>query len=93
MRERWLYSPQGDYEMTSKLPFPPPGFEELTLEEQIEYAQELSDLVASRPEQGISVPDWHMEIVEERLARYGDKIEGISWEDFEKEILEQLFKH
>lgn len=81
--------------MSSKLPFPPPGFEELTLEEQIEYAQELWELVTSKPDQGLSVPvpDWHMEIVEKRLADYeANGMEGITLEELEKELLELLKK-
>ena len=38
-------------------------------------------------------PDWHIRIVEERLAEYGpDFKEGKTWEEFEKELFEQLMK-
>ena len=40
----------------------------------------------------VSVPDWHMEIVEERLARYGGVVEGRTWEEVEAELLEELKK-
>ena len=80
--------------MSSKIPFPPPGFDELSLEDQIEYVQELWDRITSRPEsEQISVPDWHLEILEERLARYRENgEEGTSWEEFEKELIEELKK-
>ena len=78
--------------MSSKLPFPPLGFDELTIDEQVEYLQALWDRIMPR-EGEISVPDWHMEIVQERLARYeANGIEGTPWEEFEKELIEQLIK-
>ena len=41
----------------------------------------------------VSIPDWHMEIVEERLARYRSSgMEGTTWEEFEKELIELLTK-
>ena len=80
--------------MSSKVPFPPPGFNELSLEDQIEYVQELWDKITSRPEsEPVKVPDWHLEIIEERLARYRENgMEGTPWEEFEKELIEQLNK-
>ena len=78
--------------MSSKVPFPPPGFDDLSADEQAEYASELWDRVTLR-EHEISVPDWHMEIVRERMARYErDGMQGISWEELEKELLERLTK-
>ena len=76
--------------MSSKVPFPPPGFDDLSADEQADYASELWDRVTER-EHEISVPEWHMEIVRERMARYErDGMEGISLEDLEKELFEQL---
>ncbi len=76
--------------MSSKVPFPPPGFDDLSADEQADYASELWDRVTER-EHEISVPDWHMEIVRERMARYErEGMEGISLEDLEKELFEQL---
>jgi Putative addiction module component len=41
----------------------------------------------------LSIPDWHREIIEERLARYRSTgMEGTAWEEFEKELIEQLTK-
>ena len=76
--------------MSSKVPFPPPGFDDLSADEQADYASELWDRVTER-EHEITVPDWHMEIVRERMARYErEGMEGISLEDLEKELFEQL---
>ena len=78
--------------MSSKVPFPPPGFDDLSPDDQAEYVQELWDYIDSRKDQ-IEIPDWHKEILEERLARYArDGMEGISWEELEKELLDQLRK-
>lgn len=76
--------------MSSKIPFPPPGFDELSLEDQIEYVQELWDRITSHQEP-VSIPDWHLEILKERLASENPE-EGTPWEEFEKELLEQLMK-
>ena len=79
--------------MSSKIPFPPPGFDELTADEQVEYVQELWDYIVDSRSDQISIPDWHREILEERMAQYrenGD--EGIPFEQFEKELFEQLRK-
>jgi putative addiction module component (TIGR02574 family) len=77
--------------MSSKIPFPPPGFDELTADEQVEYVQGLWDYIVDSRSDQISIPDWHREILEERMARENPE-EGTSWEEFEKELLEQLMK-
>ena len=40
----------------------------------------------------VPVPDWHMAIIEERMARYRteDKTKWRTWEEFEKELLDKL---
>lgn len=52
---------------TQPVPTPPPGFDELTKEEQIEYLHELWNRVIA-DEDDVPVPDWHLEVVRERLA-------------------------
>ena len=76
--------------MTSEVPFPPPGFDELSIDEKIEYVNKLGDRIPPLPDD-ISDPD--IAFVEERLAYYEQNgMEGISWEEFRKELLEQLIK-
>lgn len=53
--------------MSQALPLPPPGFDALSPDEQIDYVQSLWDHIAARPED-VPVPDWHREI----LAEYND---------------------
>lgn len=40
----------------------------------------------------VEIPDWHMAIIEERLARYEseDKTNWSTWEEFEKELLAEF---
>ncbi len=45
----------------------PPGFEELSKERQIDYVQQLWDLIVALPDQ-VVVPDWHLEIVRNRVS-------------------------
>lgn len=76
--------------MSQALPLPPPGFDTLSVEEQIDYVQSLWDRIAARPEQ-VPVPDWHREILEERLAVYqANPNQGKSWEKVDQELTEDL---
>ena len=52
--------------MKQKVPNPPPGFDELTVDEKLDYVQSLWDQIAARPDR-VPVPDWHLELIEERL--------------------------
>jgi putative addiction module component (TIGR02574 family) len=62
--------------MSQALPLPPPGFDALSVDEQIDYVQSLWDHIAARPED-VPVPDWHREILAERLAaRDGNRDRG-----------------
>jgi putative addiction module component (TIGR02574 family) len=76
--------------MAQSLPLPPPGFDDLSVEEKIDYVSSLWDRIATGPED-VPVPDWHRQILEERLAR--DDVhpeEGLPWEEVKQEILRDL---
>jgi len=76
--------------MLDTLPMPPPGFDALTVEEQIDYVQSLWDHIAAHLEQ-VPVPDWHKQVLAERLVSYqANPNEGKLWEEFEKEVIEEL---
>jgi putative addiction module component (TIGR02574 family) len=62
---------------TQPLSNPPPGFEELSKDEQIEYIQELWNRVAS-DEDEIPIPEWHRQLLRERLATT-DSEDAESW--------------
>ena len=76
--------------MSQTLPLPPPGFDTLSVEEQIDYVQSLWDHIAAQPEQ-VPVPDWHKEILKQRLASYRTSPrEGKPWEEFEQDVTQEL---
>jgi hypothetical protein len=70
--------------MSQALPIPPPGFDALSIDEKIDY--ELWDRIAARPED-VPVPDWHRQILAERLAaRRADMDQGKDWEELETDL-------
>lgn len=76
--------------MSSQLPFPPPGFDDLSTEEQMEYVEKLWNYIPSR-EDDSEVPEGHMQIIEERMTRFRPGVdEGTTWEELEKELLKEL---
>lgn len=46
---------------------PPPGFEQLSKDQQIDYIQQLWDLILAVPDE-VPVPEWHLETVRDRVA-------------------------
>ena len=40
----------------------------------------------------VKIPDWHMAIIEERMAHYAseDITKWTTWEEFEKELFEEI---
>lgn len=65
--------------MVSALPMPPPGFEDLSTDEKVQYVQGLWDHIAADPA-NVQVPAWHRRIVEDRVAEYrANPDEGEPW--------------
>ena len=76
--------------MSSTIPEIPEEFKALSTDERIAYVQALWDFIAQSPEE-IPVPDWHKEILEERLAEFRENPrEGLTWEEVKKRILGKL---
>lgn len=76
--------------MSQALPIPPPGFDALSIDDKIDYVQSLWDRIAARPED-VPVPDWHQEIISERLAAHRDSMDqGKDWEELETELSAEL---
>ena len=72
--------------MGQALRVPPPGFETLTVDEQIDYVQALWDHIAAKPET-VPIPEWHRAVLDERLADVErDPNEGMSWDLFRAEL-------
>jgi putative addiction module component (TIGR02574 family) len=59
----------GVLSMSKIVPIPPPGFDDLSVDEQIDFVQSLWDRIAATAEQ-VPVPEWHRQIIRERLAAY-----------------------
>lgn len=76
--------------MPKPVPIPPPGFDDLPVEEQIDYVQYLWDRIAAHPDQ-IPVPQWHQEVLNERLKDYEANPEaGESWDVVRERLRNKL---
>lgn len=76
--------------MSKIVPTPPPGFDDLSVEEQIDFVQSLWDRIAATPEQ-VPVPEWHQQILRERLASYkANPGAGRPWADVRAELERKL---
>lgn len=72
--------------MSSKVPLPPPEFDDLSPDDENEDDQEY---VVVGPDK-VRIPKWHLELLREREARYGGAVVGRTWEEFEEELDEIL---
>jgi putative addiction module component (TIGR02574 family) len=76
--------------MASKVSNPPTGFDELTVEEKLDYVESLWDRIAARPD-SVAIPDWHLEAIEQRTNKgHAGSHEGRSWDDFREELRAKL---
>jgi len=71
-------------------PTPPPGFDDLPVDEQIDFVQSLWDRIAATSEQ-VPMPEWHRQIIRERLAAYNaNPSAGRAWLDVRADIERKL---
>jgi putative addiction module component (TIGR02574 family) len=76
--------------MSKIVPTPPPGFDDLSVDEQIHFVQSLWDRIAATPEQ-VPVPEWHRRIIRERLEAYhANPTTGRLWTDVRTDIVRKL---
>lgn len=76
--------------MAEAVPNPPPGFEELPVEEKIDYVQSLWERILATPQQ-VPVPNWHSRVLDERLEAYRTEPEqGKTWEQVREEVRGRL---
>ena len=76
--------------MSKQIPSPPPGFDELPVDERIDFVQSLWDRIAATPEE-VPVPEWHREIIRERLESYrANPTTGRPWADVRTDIAGKL---
>ena len=74
--------------MARRVPNPPPGFDDLTVDEKVNYVQSLWDRIAAKPET-VPVPEWHLDLIEQRLRRDRPGI-GRPWTEIRDELLGRL---
>jgi putative addiction module component (TIGR02574 family) len=73
--------------MPNAVRVPPPGFDELEIGEQIEYVQALWNRIAAK-EDVVPVPDWHREILDDRLADLeANPAASRPWEEVKADLL------
>ena len=78
--------------MPNAAPLPPPGFDELSVDEKIDYLQSLWDRIAATSET-IPVPDWHRDILDERMKDLeAVPVSGDSWEVVQERLRKQFDK-
>ncbi len=69
----------------------PPGFDDLSVEEKLDYLGALWARIASEPNQ-VPLPDWHRQILAERLATYRSGRGGSRpWSEFRDEVRSLLY--
>lgn len=69
---------------------PPPGFDDLSGEEKLDYIQALWDRVAAHPNE-VPVPEWHLRVIRERLEIYRSGQEtSRPWPEVREELLDRL---
>jgi putative addiction module component (TIGR02574 family) len=72
---------------------PPAGFDDLPVDEQIDYVNFLWDRIFVRGKEEPSVPEWHMELLRERVAAHDANPDaGELWEDVYAELLDEFGK-
>lgn len=76
--------------MPKSVPSPPPGFDQLSTTEQIEYVQSLWERIAASPAL-VPTPDWHLDIIRRRLHELEQSPQaGRPWEEVRAEIVRTL---
>jgi putative addiction module component (TIGR02574 family) len=76
--------------MTMPVPFPPPGFDDLSVDEKVDYLELLWNRIAAIPET-LAVPEWHREVISERLRDLeSNPNTGDSWEVVQKRLRGRL---
>jgi putative addiction module component (TIGR02574 family) len=76
--------------MGQPLTVPPPGFDDLPVEDQIDYVQALWDRIAASPER-VPVPDGHVKVLDERLEDMEAHPEdAVPWEQVRDDLYSKL---
>ncbi len=73
--------------MSDAVPIPPPGFDSLSIDAKVDYVQSLWECISAKPEE-VPVPDWHKEVIRDRLA--AGTAAGRPWTELRAELLQKL---
>ena len=72
------------------IPFPPTGFDDLSTDEKIDYLALLWNRITTPPTT-IDVPEWHREVIAERLRDLdSDPNSGDGWDVVQKRLRQRL---
>lgn len=74
--------------MSDSVRTPPPGFDSLSVDEQIDYVQSLWDRIAADP-QRVPVPEWHLQELRRRESEEGTEPPSSSWDDVRARLLKR----
>jgi putative addiction module component (TIGR02574 family) len=76
--------------MPKRVPLPPRGFDDLSVDEKIDYVQSLWDRIAASPE-AIPAPERHLEILDQRLKDLeANPGAGDSWDIVQERLRKTL---
>ena len=76
--------------MSRSLPLPPPGFDELAVQDQIDYVQSLWDHIAATVDQ-VPLQQWQQALLEERLGTHRRApTEARPWQEVIERVQERL---
>jgi len=76
--------------MSKPVPLPPPGFDDLSVDDQIAYVQSLWDRIAATPDQ-VPAPEWHRQVLDERLKDFKENPDaGTSWDVVRERLRDKL---
>ncbi|MBI4220379.1 MAG: addiction module protein [Chloroflexi bacterium] len=76
--------------MSHSIPLPPPGFDELAVQDQIDYVQSLWDRLAANVDQ-VPLQQWQQALLEERLAAHRRApAEARPWQEVIERVQERL---
>lgn len=76
--------------MGQPLTVPPPGFDDLPVEEKIDYVQALWKRIASKPDD-VPSPAWHIDVLRKRVeAMRSDGDRGRPWDEVRREVHARL---
>lgn len=72
--------------MANTVQLPPPGFDGLSVDEQLDYVETLWSRIAAHPER-VPVPNWHRRVIQERLEANSPRR---PWDEVRRDLEEKL---